>query len=51
MPKLWATNERTSGNGAMMLLFHINRPWRAVPECERYTALNVIGIIETILCS
>ncbi len=30
-------NERTSGNGAVALWFHVQRPSRAVPECERST--------------
>ncbi len=29
-------NERTSGNGAVALWFHVQRPSRAVPECERW---------------
>ncbi len=29
-------NKRTSGNGAITLLFHIGRPCRAVPECGRW---------------
>jgi O-acetyl-ADP-ribose deacetylase (regulator of RNase III) len=28
-------NERTSGNGAVALSFHVERLSRAVPECER----------------
>ena len=29
------TNQRTPGNGAVTLRFHVQRLRRAVPECER----------------
>jgi hypothetical protein len=34
-PLIGSSNERTSGNGAVALWFHIARLSRAVPECER----------------
>jgi hypothetical protein len=34
--KFRRSNERTSGNGAVALWFHIDRLSRAVPECERW---------------
>jgi hypothetical protein len=36
------TNERTSGNGAVALWFHIRCLRRAVPECERSAAKNTM---------
>src|SRR3982751_4291079 len=43
-----APNERTSGNGAVALLFAIVCLSRAVPECGRWGAMNSRRLISTI---
>jgi hypothetical protein len=30
-------NPASSGNGAVALVFHVGRPWRAVPEKSRWS--------------
>jgi len=30
-------NPASSGNGALALVFHVGRPWRAVPEKNRWS--------------